>query len=205
VVDGNVTRVLCRLDAVDLTVLGVEAIWTRAAALVRGETPGDLNQALMELGAMVCTPTQPSCERCPLRVWCKALAQGDPEKYPPPKKRAAIKKLSVAFAWIESAAGVWLTQRPLDGLWAGLWEPPSAIGNRARELLADTLGVELEGPHARVRHQLTHREVRADVFLPVTKPRLRRTSGLEPVKEPLSAPVSALARKAIVAMLDRRR
>ena len=199
-------RLLSRLYAIDLSGSSDAVLWKRAAELVQGESPGDLNQALMEMGALVCTPRGPDCVDCPVRGWCNALATGTPERFPVRKEPAPSKRLLVSFAWIASPRGVWLAQRSLEGLWAGLWELPSASGPNARQLLETRLGMRLVGPKARFRHQLTHRDVRVSVWVPATSKRaarlrLKRTATCKPVIHPLEAPLSAVARKAIVAML----
>ena len=82
VVDGNVARVLSRLDAVSApasSAAGSAHLWALAGTLARGPRAGDVNQALMELGATVCTPRAPRCESCPLRSGCVARAQGSAE------------------------------------------------------------------------------------------------------------------------------
>jgi A/G-specific adenine glycosylase len=201
VVDGNVTRLLSRLDAIDPQQQSDAALWSRAAELVRGEVPGDLNQALMEVGALVCTSRDPACRECPVERFCRARAEGAPERFPARRAPAPTRELQIAFAWIATPKGVWLERRSLEGLWAGLWELPSAVGPKAREELAMRLGVTLEGPERTLRHRLTHRDIRAAIYLPLTPPRLSRSRQLKPLRRPLAAPLSALARKAIVAML----
>jgi A/G-specific adenine glycosylase len=202
VVDGNVTRVLCRLFALGGDPSGgstKRSLWSLAAALANGRSPGDVNQALMELGATVCTPRSPACSRCPVRAGCRARQAGDVERYPRARRAMERKQLDIAFAWVRGRAGVWLERRPIDGLWAGLWELPSAAGQRARAVLSERLGVELAGPIARVEHELTHRAVRARIFEPVRAPRLRSGQNRRRWREPLLAPLSGLARKAILA------
>jgi A/G-specific adenine glycosylase len=200
IVDGNVARVLARLHALTASpksAAGSRRLWTWAAELVRGPQPGELNQALMELGALVCTPRSPQCPTCPVRRHCRAGRSGRAERFPPAAKRPRRALLAVAFLWHRSAAGVWLVRRPPTGLWAGLWELPSAHGPRARRELEERLGVPLAGPVARITHELTHRVVRARVFVPERAPRLRRSPTVRPRLRPLEAPLSALARRAI--------
>ena len=205
-VDGNVLRVLARVFALRGRA-GERALERQvgglAAELVQGERPGDLNQALMDVGAGVCTPQAPRCSACPLVRHCRAHAQGDPGRYPGRARVAPRASLPMAFAWIETPEGVYLRRRPLDGLWAGLWELPSAAGPRARSALARMLGVELGERLAQVEHELTHRRVRASVFAAPMPPADR--TDLVAYGEPLAAPLSALARKAIEAVLARRR
>ncbi len=198
VVDGNVTRVLARLFVLPGRVGErslSNSVWRLAGELVVGPRPGDLNQALMELGATVCKPTAPACDRCPVERFCKAKASGEPTRYPEPAVAPPTRDLPMALALVRDAKGVWLRQRSLQGLWAGLWELPSAEGPRARVRLAKELGVPLRVEVARVTHLLTHRRVLARVYL--AAPAAPAALGLKAYAQPLDAPLSALARKAL--------
>src|SRR5439155_3428552 len=91
--DGNVARVLSRLWAVPHSARdrrGSKALWELATALVPMRSPGDWNQALMELGATVCTPRSPRCAVCPVRGACLAFARDAVGRFPPAPKRAAV-------------------------------------------------------------------------------------------------------------------
>jgi A/G-specific adenine glycosylase len=196
IVDGNVARVLARIfmieDAPDTTP-GRKATWALATDLAKGPRPGDLNQALMELGATVCTPRSPKCVICPAARMCKARLTGEESLYPRPVKQAKTKLLPLSFAICEASDGVYLRQRPLDGLWPGLWEPPSADSPAE---LAALVGAKLGKPIGEVTHQLSHRDVRATIY------RVRRVTtalALEAWENPLEAPLSALARKVLIA------
>ncbi len=125
-VDGNVERVFARLMA-------IKADWPEAkkqiAACVREAVPearaGDFAEALMDLGATVCTPTQPACGRCPLAAHCRARAEGNPVRYPlKPKKRALPHRVGHAFILIRHKK-VWLVRRPPQGLLGGMLALPS--------------------------------------------------------------------------------
>jgi A/G-specific adenine glycosylase len=200
-VDGNLVRVLARV----LTLPGrasdpalVKRVREHAQELVQGKHPGDVNQALMDIGATVCRPTSPLCDDCPIRRHCAAHAAGNATAYPGPKVKAARQSIEIAFAWIEREGGVVLEQRPLDGLWPGLWELPSAAGPNAKTALAKRLGQRLGRVIATVTHDLTHRRVQASVY---------RVDGAKPSgrlwTDSLTAPLSALARKAILAVHGR--
>lgn len=197
-VDGNLVRVLARLFALpgraDDPAL-VQTVRARAQLLVHCRQPGDINQALMDVGATLCRPESPACPDCPLRRFCRAFREGNPAAYPGKKTRTARKSLRIAFAWIEQQGTLVLEQRPLEGLWPGLWELPSASGARAKHELAKRLGQRLGPPLVRVSHVLTHRQVVASVYRASPKP----TPGQKGWKDPLSAPLSSLARKAILA------
>jgi A/G-specific adenine glycosylase len=174
IVDGNVTRVFQRLDAragraSDRAV--IDWAWERAGEFVRAaERPGVANEALMELGATVCTPAAPKCGECPLRSMCRARAQGKVDRIPAPKKKAARKELVLVCARVVRADGaVLLEQRPRGGLWGGLWQPPTVecadgegLGAAAAgRLLALDLTLE---PAGVVPFATTHRAVKFVVF-----------------------------------------
>ena len=205
-VDGNVVRFFARLFGLpgDKESPALKKrLWILAEELVKGEAPGDLNQALMEQGATICTPTSPSCGVCPVSEFCVAFGEGEPEKYPAPSKKKTRKKLHIAFGWHHTKTGVWLEQRDLEGLWPGLWELPSAEGSTEREALgalADRVALGEEAPIAEVRHQLTHRDVTATVYALSKRPNNRADGDARRYATPLKAPLSALARKAIVAV-----
>lgn len=197
IVDGNVARVMARVfaieDAFD-TPAGSKLTWAMATALADGERPGDLNQALMELGATVCTPKSPKCLVCPLQKLCDAFEQGRQSEFPRATKQTKTKVMPLAFAVYRDGQGVYLKQRPLDGLWAGLWEPPSAD---SREALEATMG-PLGEPVANVAHQLSHRDVQATIYRATKLPRGVKAT-LKPWTDPFAAPLSGLARKVLTA------
>ena len=171
VVDGNVVRVLARYFSIALPKDDARlhrAAWSLMDDLVRGERPGDLNQSVMELGATVCTPALPSCLECPISKGCSAHGEQMPTAYPTPKKPKPREVLHVAFGIFENEEGVAMLQRPLDGLWAGLWEPLSAIGEGSDEAKASLISKHFESAKltyfCEIRHILTHREVRARIY-----------------------------------------
>lgn len=157
-VDGNVQRVLsrvCNLDGDMRGTVGSKQAWAEATRLVDSARPGDWNQALMELGARVCTPTSPSCMACPVRGGCKAFAEDLVAERPvmSPKKKATAESLT-AYARVEGEA-VWLGRRQDHLRFGGLWEPPVGV-------------VECSGPWqvaGQLRHVLTHRILNVTVML----------------------------------------
>lgn len=123
VVDGNVSRVLHRLH--DRPAIGASELRELARELVPAERPGDFNQALMELGATICTPRAPSCDRCPIHEQCRAFARGTQLGRPAPKATKAIPTREFITVVVRDARGrLLLRQRPRSGLLAGLWEFP---------------------------------------------------------------------------------
>jgi A/G-specific adenine glycosylase len=123
-VDGNVKRVLARL--LDLPAPTATELRRHAAALVDPHRPGDFNQALMELGATICTPRSPDCPACPLLSGCVALARGTVLQRPERMVRPAVPRRVFAVGVVVDAQGrVLVRRRPEEGLLGGLWEFPA--------------------------------------------------------------------------------
>lgn len=187
-VDGNVVRVFARLEDVrddPSEKQVVERFWSLAAELVRGPRPGDLNQALMELGATLCTPKRPACLACPIARHCKAHAHGVAEQLPRKAKRGAVRAMRAVAVAVDRGGLVLAVRRPETGLMAGLWELPGGpleAGEEAKEraasLLQEAVGLEVRElePVGQVEHLFTHRRLVLDVFrakaLPGTRVRL---------------------------------
>ena len=128
VVDGNIERVMARLFAVEAALPGAKpALRAHAAALTPEARPGDHAQALMDLGATVCTSRRPACMVCPLRPWCAAHARGIAAELPR-KAEKAIKPVRLGTCWLaEDGAGrVLVTRRPETGLLGGMLALPSS-------------------------------------------------------------------------------
>ncbi len=127
VLDGNVKRVVSRLFALrenGSNRKSEDRLWSAAEALLPRKRSGDFNQSLMELGATVCLPNNPSCLLCPVLKSCDAFAQGKVARFPPPKKRTPSKKIEVSAAVILKKGKVYIQKRPHGGLMGGLWEFP---------------------------------------------------------------------------------
>jgi A/G-specific adenine glycosylase len=204
IVDGNVVRVLGRVFLLQETLAtpaGRRIFWGLAERLVQGgpaSAAGAFNQAMMELGRTVCTPRAPTCMLCPLRPHCGAYRTGAQLQYPQVVAKPAKVPLPMVFAWRQDKAGLWLWQRPVQGLWAGLWELPSGEGAAGPRTLG-LKGIALGAPIAQITHVLTHRHVTASICRGLGTAAQWRRAGATPVADPLAAPLSSLARKAIVA------
>ncbi len=170
-VDGNVVRVLSRVFGIDRELSPQDdELWSLAQALVRGPRPGDLNQAIMELGATVCTKDAPACQDCGLSRWCEARRLGKQAVWPRLPRKKAPRKVAMEALLVERRGELLLCRRREEGLFGGLWEPPMverSMGDRrdASELFAEVLGcpVEVSGVASVVRHVLTHRELTVTV------------------------------------------
>jgi A/G-specific adenine glycosylase len=174
VLDGNVARVLARWLAKPLAIRdprGARKLWSHASALVPMRDPGDWNQAMMELGATICTPRSPRCGECPVNTLCRAHALGKEEAFPPASKRRATEHLRRAIALIERGGRVLMARRE-GALLDGLWEPPGVDlteGNGTKVALTTELrrlGVRaaLEPTGESVRHTITHRKIEVEVW-----------------------------------------
>ena len=176
VVDGNVKRVLSRLcyiaDSIDDPAVEKD-IWRIAGELVPTRKPGDFNQAMMELGARICTPRDPRCDACPLAEQCEALLSGDPESLPVRNAKKQVPHREMVVAAIEKD-GRWLVgRRPHGGMLGGLWEFPGG-GVKPREThqqalcreCQEELGIDVRvgGLVAVVRHAYTHLRVTLNVY-----------------------------------------
>jgi len=208
--DGNVARVLARLAARPWSPrdpAGARALWALATSLVPMRRPGDWNQAVMELGATVCTPRAPRCGACPAAPLCRARTLGRPEDYPPAARRRAARRVRRAVALV-GHGGRWLVVRREGALLGGLWEPPGVDlpdGAAARPALARALaaaGVRARlAPAGVARHVMTHRVIEAELWLGVPRGAPRARAGARWV-DPAAPGVglSAFARRALAAV-----
>lgn len=133
VVDGNVERVMARLFAAEAPLPEVKPELKRlAAGLVRDERPGDWAQALMDLGAVICRPKSPLCDRCPVSAHCAAFAGGDPETFPRRSPKAQRPhRYGVAYV-LTRGEEVALVRRPPNGLLGGMLALPTSEWRAAR-------------------------------------------------------------------------
>lgn len=155
ILDGNVTRVLCRLDRIQSDPRDQKtqaALWTRAAEILPRKRVGEFNSAMMELGALVCIPRAPKCLLCPVREHCAAFAAGLQETIPSRRKSVKTPHVHRRVFCVRHRGNYLIEQRPHKGRWAGLWQfmtlphdapPPHAIVNPR--------------PLASLSHALTHR------------------------------------------------
>jgi A/G-specific adenine glycosylase len=168
VVDGNVKRVLCRVFALDSDKgeAGDDDLWELARSLVASRDPSSWNQALMELGAMVCVPRHPRCGECPIESECKARSRGLTDLLPRIRQRKAPTLMPRVGFVLLSRGRVLLGRRPQGGLFGGMWEPPhessDAILGLAEDLVLRTRGrVRRAGT---VKHVLSHRRIEMTVY-----------------------------------------
>ena len=157
VVDGNVERVTARLFAVETPLPAAKPELKRlAGALVSEDRPGDWAQALMDLGATVCRPGKPVCERCPLTTWCAAFQSGPPERWPL-KTRKADRPHRRGLAWVlrDDRGRVALVRRPDKGLLGGMLGLPTSDWSAAPVETAPPAAANWRDAGA-VEHVFTH-------------------------------------------------
>lgn len=163
ILDGNVKRVLARFHRVPGWP-GQSAVHKQLWDIAERYTPqtrcADYTQAMMDLGATVCTRATPACDLCPLADDCAARAAGDPAAYPGKKPRKVMPVRATQFLIALSAAGeVWLEKRPARGIWGGLWCFPEVTDiDEGRELCLDRWGVApaTVEPWPQFRHTFSH-------------------------------------------------
>jgi A/G-specific adenine glycosylase len=178
VLDGNVTRVLTRVFAVeeDATTAAAERELRRLAnALLDPECPGAFNQAMMELGALVCTPSTPLCERCPLQDVCRAHAAGTEEDHPvtPESEPVPHHDIAVGLVFSDDGGQLLIQRRPDEGLLGGLWEFPGGKQEDGESMEAacarevkEELGVDVavEEPFYTLSHAYSHFKITLHAF-----------------------------------------
>jgi len=150
IVEANSRRVLARLSGYGEPLDGPRGdgpIWEIAAAVVPGRRPGRFNQALMDLGALVCTPARPRCEACPLERLCSARASGRTASIPVKSARRAVTRVRETAVVVRHADAVVVERRSAGEWWEGLWDFPRASARTAGR----RLGV--------VRYTVTHHAV----------------------------------------------
>ena len=161
ILDGNVKRVLARHRAIagwpGKTAVAKE-LWVVAEENTPTARVGAYTQAIMDLGATVCTRSKPACALCPVSEDCEALAAGSIEQFPgrKPKKAKPLKKTTMVIAVHEGA--VFMERRPPAGIWGGLWSLPEVDGNSLEEWCADTLDASSGSTEswATLRHSFSH-------------------------------------------------
>ncbi len=182
-VDGNVIRVLSRIALIEGDTsrgsgrAAVEALATELAQAAPADPqthdPGDFTQALMELGALICTPKKPRCEDCPVRASCRARAEGRADEIPPPRARPKKTAVKMTGVLVRRGEHVLLGQREQGGLFAELWVVPLFEGTLGRERLRTAMkerhGVALLKLAATrtIKHVLTHREIEVSMWTAV--------------------------------------
>lgn len=176
VVDGNVKRVLARLFCLDTPVNHASShkkFLKYADSLLLKKKPGMFNQAMMELGALICSPKTPRCQNCPVSGLCEAFSLEKTALFPKRIKSKKVPVHTIAVGIIADGQKILITRRPIEGLLGGLWEfPGGKVENQEtseaaciREIKEETgLGVKITGYLTRIHHAYTHFKIKMDVF-----------------------------------------
>ena len=176
VVDGNVYRVLSRHFGIDTpinTTEGKKLFTALANELLPTDQPAAFNQAMMDFGAIQCTPQSPRCVLCPLTTTCDALRTGRIDLLPVKEKKLSIKTRHFCYLYIRHNHTTAFHRRPAGDIWQGLWEPllfESDASASATSMLHDFIHrSDVEGTltllKSQVKHVLTHRILLADFYL----------------------------------------
>ena len=194
ILDGNAIRVLARLFKVEQAVDDPAVrrrLWALAEAVVPEHRPGDVNQAVMELGATICLPPNaggPRCLLCPVAGVCRARAAGVQAAVPVTSPKRATRAVEHHVLTVMRGGKVLLEQRAGDGLWANMWQMPTlevkggeaVDGERLRAWAQERLGLSVDPPRLVMEfdHHTTHRRIHWRLWrCDVTGGRLRRGKG----------------------------
>lgn len=178
IVEANTLRLYCRLLAYrgdPHSSKGVEPLWKAAATWLPRRGSGEFNQALMELGSLVCKPRQPLCDQCPVVAYCEARRLGLVDQIPRPKAPPRRQRVAEAAILVRRSDRVLIVERAAGERWAGMWDFPRLTATTARmprpaarlsEMLAERFGLrDIEpAPLARLRYSVTRFQIELQVF-----------------------------------------
>lgn len=168
-VDGNVKRVASRIFGIKTSIQNPATVREITELLNKAIVhfkPGEFNQALMELGALVCTPRNPDCGNCPMQAHCYAFLHKQQAMLPVQDAKRKPSNLSLDYVFLEFGGRTWVVKRDKGGIWKGLFEFPVMEGaedgqappNWALDLLADKGAATVSGKRT-YTHKLTHRTI----------------------------------------------
>jgi A/G-specific adenine glycosylase len=202
VVDGNVERVMARLDAVEIPVPQAKSMLRAAMdSVTPAQRAGDFAQAVMDLGATICSPRKPACVICPVRDACRATRTGSPEAYPRKAAKRPVPTRAGSVFFVQRDGMVLLQTRPPQGLFGGMTELPGTEWRADYDLtVAPTLPDGLCGPVTglgTVRHGLTHFELSLAVFTAELKSSLSNSQRWVSLEEIAGAGLPTLMRKVV--------
>ncbi len=175
-VDGNIKRVLARLFLMNTPINDASSsklFQQKADTLLERKEPGLFNQAMMELGAMVCRPQSPTCLVCPVNIYCEAFRTARQDEFPRRTKKEKVPEHKMVAGVIYKDTKVLIVQRPLDGLLGGLWEFPNGriVEDETTEQACSRYITEVVNLSVteikyltRIRHAFTHFKIVLDVF-----------------------------------------
>lgn len=205
ILDGNVKRVLCRYFAVDGypgETKVAKQLWDIAEQLTPHQRVNHYTQAMMDMGATLCTRTKPKCLFCPVQTNCKARIAGKIQDYPNPKPKKALPQKHVIMPLFKYQDTVLLYQRPNTGLWGGLWSLPELTDQAALQQYINQQGLQVvtEKPLAKLIHTFSHFQLTIEPYLIEVIPTANKVAEnnqiwynlIEPQRLGLAAPVKKL-------------
>jgi A/G-specific adenine glycosylase len=166
ILDGNVKRVLARYSAVEGWPID-EELWRHAERLLPERDIETYTQAVMDLGATVCTRVAPRCEACPVRSDCKARKSNRTAEIPAPRPRKTLPEKSVTWLLLLEGTRILLEKRPAPGLWGGLWSFPEAPSKEVASYCRRSFGCEMRSSRVleTLEHGFTHFRLRIEPLL----------------------------------------
>lgn len=164
VVDGNVFRVLSRVFAIDTPInstAGKKVFFELAQSLIDENDPATHNQAMMELGALVCKPTSPKCTDCPLQYNCVAHEKGIATNFPVKEKKLKVKKRFLNYMVVTDGKNLLINKREGKGIWQGLYDFPLVEAKQALETISEIDGIPVKKVvfDRELKHILTHQHL----------------------------------------------
>lgn len=208
ILDGNVKRVLCRCFAIDGYPGDTQVsktLWRLAEDLTPDEHVNHYTQAMMDIGAMVCTRTKPNCKACPLQSNCQAKKSETIKNYPNPKPKKVLPKKRIVMPLFKYQNTILLYQRPNMGLWAGLWSLPELQNHTDLESYAKQQGLQIINKTALqpLIHTFSHFQLTIEPYLIEVIPNVSKVAEnqqiwynlIKPQRLGLAAPVKKLLTK----------
>jgi A/G-specific adenine glycosylase len=210
ILDGNVKRVLARWFAVPGfpgSTRTARELWRLSEAVMPSTNAADFTQAIMDLGATLCTRANPACERCPVGADCRARAMGKTAEYPATRAQRARPRREVVWLVLKREGAYLLEQRPPAGIWGGLWGFPEFANRELAESALRAAGAHanaLSGHEATIKHAFSHfdleitplvAEVVTDAAHVMEGPAQTWYNSRAPASLGLAAPVATLLRE----------
>ncbi|TPM35031.1 A/G-specific adenine glycosylase [Mesorhizobium sp. B2-3-4] len=206
VVDGNVERVVTRLFSITTPLTEAKPeIRAYVERMVPAKRPGDFAQAMMDLGATICTPRRPSCMLCPLREGCSAILSGDPERFPVrlPKADKPLRR-GAAFVAVRDDGAILLRKRPEKGLLGGMTEVPTTGWTARMDGATTRAAAPFAGDWRRagtITHVFTHFALELEIFHTHTKGEVLERHFWSPAVEVSGEALPTVMKKAIEAAI----
>lgn len=174
-VDGNVLRVLSRVYAIEMPInstKGKKLFSQLAKDLVPSESPATFNQAIMDFGAMVCTPNRPDCDTCPLNDLCQAYINNKVQQFPVKEKKTRILDRYMHYLLIRNGDKVWLEKRGEQDIWKNMYQlpliesyeelvPEKLLQSKEWDAIFKEAEIEIRSVSNEIIHLLSHRKIHA--------------------------------------------